>query len=249
MSITSISIFLAFAAGAASFLSPCVLPLVPAYLAFLGGGDAVNIASTGKKSFLMSKSMLAGAVSFVIGLSLFIIVAYYIFYSIIVSVKFWLLPLLGCVVIIFGLQYMGILKIPFLLREKRISFLHKSTKKTVYTGFLLGLGFAAGWTPCLGPVLGAVLSSAVDQGTTTLGFILIAFYCIGLGAPFIIVAIFMNGLTPILRKINKHQTIITKISGLIIVLMGFLIIFDRVSILNLWFSQHLPSFFNDPFNL
>ncbi len=258
MTLSGISIPLAAAAGAASFLSPCVLPLVPAYLGFLGGtaagpggGAAASDGGEGPASAGRPRPgrarLLGSALAFVLGLSLFFVVFFYSLQTVLEPWRAVALPVLGGLVVVLGLQYMGLVRIPLLMRDTR----RGPTRRTggAATGFLLGLGFAAGWTPCIGPILSAVLTSGLAQGTTARGLILIGFYCAGLGLPFLLMAWLVDRATPALRAVNRHQRLVSIGGGLLVVAMGVLVITDHVTVLNTWFSTHLPAFFQDPFHL
>lgn len=193
---SSISVPLAIAAGAASFLSPCVPPLVPSYLGFLAqsasqspSGPASGV-TFGRRSRQRSR-VLAGTLGFVIGMTIILFTFFYALYRLLEPWKHLTLPVLGAVVIALGLGFMGVLRLPWLAREAR--WLPSGFNRGGFlAGLLLGLGFDAGWTPCIGPVLGAVLTSAIDQGTTSQGMLLIFAYSVGLGLPFVIAALMLD---------------------------------------------------------
>lgn len=234
---------LAVAAGAASFLSPCVLPLVPAYLAFLsrsaaGGGGVANTRWR----------VMRGALGFGVGLGLFCVAFFYALDRVLEPWKSVLTPVLGAIVIVLGLSFMGWLRIPLLEREVRRLPTH--FEGGGFTGgLLLGLGLAAGWSPCIGPVLGAVLTSGIDQGTTARGMYLMIAYVIGLGLPFLVAALLLDRIGPLLRAAARHQRVFSFLGGAVVVAMGVLVVMNHFTILNDWLSAHLPSFFQDPFDL
>jgi cytochrome c-type biogenesis protein len=243
----SVTIPLALAAGAASFLSPCVLPLVPAYLAFLSHSAAGNQGQAG--SGMARWRVVRGALGFTLGLGIFCVAFFYVLDRVLEpSWRSALTPVLGVVVILLGLGFMGVFRIPLLAREAR--WLPTSFGRGGFiAGVLLGLGLAAGWTPCIGPVLGAVLTSGLNQGTTARGTYLMVAYAVGLGLPFLVAAVAVDRVGPLLREINRHQRLISVVGGVVIVAMGALVLVDHFTILNDWLSAHLPAFFQDPFNL
>ncbi|HEY6538513.1 MAG TPA: cytochrome c biogenesis CcdA family protein [Candidatus Dormibacteraeota bacterium] len=247
MTLADVSIPLAVAAGATSFLSPCVLPLVPSYLGFLAQ-SATGSAPRRPGTPTDRRRVMIGALGFVLGLSLFLIAFFYALYRILEPWKQLALPIMGAVVILLGLGFMGVLRLPFLAREAR--WLPAGFSRGGFlAGLLLGIGFAAGWTPCIGPVLGAVLTSGIEQGTTGRGLLLIVAYCLGLGAPFLLAAVLVDRAAPALRALNRHQRAISLVGGALVVLMGVLVVSDNVPLLYTWFSSHLPAFFRDPFDL
>lgn len=192
--------------------------------------------------------MMLGSLGFVLGLSLFLIAFFYALYRLLEPWKQLALPIMGSVVILLGLSFMGVLRLPWLAREAR--WLPSGFRRGGFlAGLLLGVGFAAGWTPCIGPVLGAVLTSGVEQGTTGRGMLLIVAYCVGLGAPFFLVALLIDRATPFLRVLNRHQRLISVVGGALVVAMGVLVVSDNVPLVYGWFSTHLPTFFKDPFDL
>lgn len=191
---------------------------------------------------------MLGSLGFVLGLSLFLVAFFYALYRLLQPWKQLALPIMGTVVILLGLTFMGVLRLPWLSREAR--WLPSGFSSGGFSaGLLLGLGFAAGWTPCIGPVLGAVLTSGIDQGTTSRGMLLIVAYCFGLGAPFVLVALLMERISPVLRLLNRRQRWISIIGGALVVAMGVLVVSNHVPLVYGWFSTHLPPFFRDPFDL
>ncbi|MGC2192847.1 MAG: cytochrome c biogenesis protein CcdA [Candidatus Dormiibacterota bacterium] len=242
--LANVTIPLALAAGATSFLSPCVLPLVPSYMGFLAQSATGSSSPAGTSR----ARVMLGSLGFVLGISLFLVAFFYALYRLLEPWKQLALPIMGTVVILLGLTFMGVLRLPWLSREAR--WLPSGFSRGGFlAGLLLGLGFAAGWTPCIGPVLGAVLTSGVEQGTTGRGLLLIVAYCLGLGAPFVVVALLIDRATPMLRVLNRHQRLISLVGGALVVVMGVLVVSNNVPLVYGWFSTHLPTFFKDPFDL
>lgn len=219
---------IAFLAGLASFVSPCVLPLVPAYLAYLGarraGADSIAIAGA----------------AFVAGLSLIFILFFYVFSLAVQPIRAYVPVVAGVLVIVFALQVAGVIRLPFLNTEYRVM---KTAPQGggVAGGFLLGMGFASGWTPCIGVTLGAVLSSAVTVGTTPQGLSLMLAYCLGLGLPFIALAFALGYTRPLLDFVNEHRRAIDLASAGVLALMGLLLLTDRLSWLSAGLTQLVPS--------
>jgi cytochrome c-type biogenesis protein len=181
-------------------------------------------------------------------MTIILITFFYALYGLLEPWKHLTLPVLGAVVIALGLGFMGVLRLPWLAREAR--WLPSGFNRGGFlAGLLLGLGFGAGWTPCIGPVLGAVLTSAIDQGTTSQGMLLIFAYSVGLGLPFVIAALMLDRIKPLLRALNRRHRLISLIGGALVVVMGVLVVTNNVTLLNGWLSSHLPVFFRDPFNL
>ncbi len=258
MSLGSVTILLAAAAGAASFLSPCVLPLVPAYLAFLSHSAASTtcqvpspLNSSGTRApapYTDRWRVLRGGVGFVVGLGVFITAFFYALYRLLEPWKPVATPILGAFVIVLGLSLIGILRLPWLTRE--IRWIPSRVDSGGFAaGLLLGLGLGAGWTPCIGPVLGAVLTSGIGQGTTSKGMYVMVAYSAGLGFPFLMAAVLADRVGPVLHRINRYQRLISVLGGAVVVAMGVLVMVGHFSIFNDWLSAHLPSFFQDPFHL
>ncbi|MGH7641026.1 MAG: cytochrome c biogenesis CcdA family protein [Candidatus Dormibacteria bacterium] len=247
MTLGGVSLPLAVAAGSTSFLSPCVLPLVPSYIGFL----AQSATAPGPNVQLGARHrarVLLGAFGFIVGLSLFLVAFFYALYHLLEPWKHLALPIMGALVILLGLGFMGVFRLPWLQREARW-LPHGFRGGGFLAGLLLGIGFAAGWTPCIGPVLGAVLTSGIEQGTSARGMTLIVAYCLGLGLPFFIVGLLIDRAGPGLRLINRHQRAISVVGGALVVAMGALVVSNNVPVVYSWFSSHLPAFFQDPFDL
>ena len=219
---------IAFLAGLASFVSPCVLPLVPAYLAYLGarraGADSIALAGAG----------------FVAGLSLIFILFFYVFSFAVQPFRTFVPVVAGVFVIVMALQVAGLIRIPVLSGEYRAMKVAPQGGGAA-GGFLLGMGFASGWTPCIGVTLSAVLSSAVTLGTTPQGLSLMIAYCLGLGVPFLVLAFAFEGTRPLIAFVNQHRRAIDVASAGVLVVMGVLLLTDRLSWLSAGLVQLVPS--------
>ena len=219
---------IAFLAGLASFVSPCVLPLVPAYLAYLGarrsGADSIAVAGA----------------AFVAGLSLVFILFFYVFSLAVAPVRPYVPIVAGVVVIVMALHVAGLIRVPFLSAEYRLM---KTAPQGggATGGFVLGMGFASGWTPCIGVTLSAVLSSAVTIGTTPQGLSLMIAYCLGLGLPFLVLAFAFEGSRPLIAFVNAHRRAIDLGSAAVLLVMGVLLLTDRLTWLSAGLVQLIPS--------
>jgi len=240
-----ISPALAVLAGLASFVSPCVLPLVPAYLAYLGARAAQPAAVTAigpaaTPSVSSSPSVATAGLAFVAGLSVIFILFFYVFSLAVQPIRAYVPVVAGVLVIAMALHVAGLVKIPFLDREYRVVD-RAPSKGGVTGGFLLGMGFASGWTPCIGVTLGAVLSSAVTAGTTAQGVVLMVAYCLGLGVPFIVLAFALESARPLVRLINNHRRAIDLVSAAVLLAMGLLLLTNKLAILSAGITQIVPS--------
>lgn len=218
---------LAFLAGLVSFLSPCVLPLVPAYAAYLGGRAG--------RSGLRHRSdvALAGA-AFVAGLSLVVVLFFYAYQSLLGPLQHVLAPLAGLLVILLALQLAGLLRMPLLQVEHRL-MRTAPRRGGPLGGLLLGVGFAAGWTPCVGPTLGAILTSGGEQGTTLAGLALLTCYCLGLGLPFLVLAVAFERAAPVVAALNRRRRVIDLASAGVLGVMGVLLLTSQLT----WLTLHL----------
>ena len=237
---------IAFLAGLASFVSPCVLPLVPAYLAYLGGsftsplaGEVAAEQREGTRREGTPNLAVAGA-GFVAGLSLIFILFFYVFSFAVQPFRAFVPVVAGVLVIVMALHIAGIIRLPFLDTEYRVMRTAPAGGGAA-GGFLLGMGFAGGWTPCIGVTLGAVLSSAVTTGTTPQGLSLMLAYCLGLGLPFIALAFALESARPLVRFVNAHRRAIDLGSAAVLVVMGVLLLTNNLTLLAAGLTQLVPN--------
>jgi cytochrome c-type biogenesis protein len=220
MEISQISVGLALLAGLASFLSPCVFSLVPAYVGYLGGISAGG--ETGKPNRWLTFSH---GLAFVLGFSVVFVllgVAASFAGGLLYDLRFWLSKIGGIVVIVFGLHMIGVFHIPFLSYDTRVQKA-PDPKWGYLSSALMGVFFSAGWSPCVGPVLGSILTLAWNGGSISLGAILLTAYSIGLGIPFLVAALGIGWVTTILRKYGKTMRYIEIGMGVILVIIGVML--------------------------
>ncbi len=225
----SVSLIAAFGGGLASFLSPCVLPLVPAYLSHL----VSNQAELGARRILLIR-----ALAFVLGFSLVFVLlgaSASLLGRVLNANKPLLREISGIAMIFFGLHMVGILKFDWLYREKRLDYTPGSGA-SLGSSFVLGLVFAAGWTPCIGPILASILMYAGSAATINQGIMLLISYSLGMALPFFLSALAAQGLGNKLRRFNRYLPIITKVSGVIMIIFGYLVFNNKL--------QWLSSYFN-----
>ncbi len=229
----------ALLAGIISFISPCVLPLVPPYMCYMAGSSISqlneNIDSDGK----MRSRILINSILFVLGFSTVFIalgagassVSQYLrAHMDILSI------IAGGIIVVMGLHFLGIFKIGFLYREARFQ-----SKGTGYIGsYIMGLAFAFGWTPCIGPVLGVILGIAATQDTVGQGAMLLAVYSAGLGIPFVLAAIFVKPFLAWLAKFKKNLGMVEKAMGGLLVLTGILFMTGGMQTMSNWMLQAFP---------
>jgi cytochrome c-type biogenesis protein len=223
----------ALAAGVLSFLSPCVLPIVPPYLAYMSG---ISVKEMGQ-----GRSALLAAVFFVLGLStVFLLMgaATSAFGAFFLSNGSTFATLSALVVMTFGLHFLGILRLPFLMQDLRIDAGDKGG--SAFGAYLLGLAFAFGWTPCIGPQLGAILTIAAQEGSIGRGTALLAVYALGLGLPFLLVAAFFPRLTGAIAFLKRHMQAIERLMGLLLWTIGLMMLTGGFSQFSYWLLEHLP---------
>ena len=246
----SVSLFAAFLAGVLSFISPCVLPLIPGYLSFISGvslddmrgvnvsGGAVAMPATGVRSQVVVTSLF-----FILGFSLVFIAlgASATFLGQFLMERLTLLgKVAGVVIIIFGLHTMGVFKISWLLQEKRVQ---TSSKPVGYFGaVLVGIAFAFGWTPCIGPILAAILGVASAQDTVGEGIRLLAVYSAGLGIPFLLTALAIDKFFLAFARIRRYYHAVEIVSGVLMVVIGVLIFTNRFTLIAQYLTPYLPVF-------
>ena len=220
MDITQISVGLAFLAGLASFLSPCVFSLVPAYIGYLGGRAAGGESSEQNRWITFSHGL-----AFVLGFSLVFItlgVASSAFGRLLYDARTILAKIGGIVVIIFGLHMIGVFRIPFLEYDTRVQQL-PDRKWGYLSSALMGVFFSAGWSPCVGPVLGAILTLAINGGSVSQGVTLLSAYSAGLAIPFLVAALGIGWVSTTLRKYGKITHYVEIAMGVILVAVGVML--------------------------
>ena len=224
-----VSLFIAIFAGFASFVSPCVLPLVPAYVGYITGSSSDESQA---KSFTLWR-----AIAFVLGFSLvFITMGATASYLGKLFAQYQALfnKISGILIIIFGLHLIGLLKLEFLYREARMEGPKEAT--SWLTALLMGMAFAAGWTPCVGPVLASILAYAGSSATLGQGIILLVFYSLGLGIPFILTAVFIEKFMEVSNKVNKYLPLVSKVSGGVLIIFGILLFLNKIQVLSQFFT-------------
>ena len=229
MDIANITLGLAFLAGLASFLSPCVFSLVPAYIGYLGGRAAGGEVTESNRFVTFTHGL-----AFVLGFSLVFItlgVASSAFGRLLFDLRFILAKVGGIIVIIFGLHMIGIFRIPFLEYDTRVQQL-PDRKWGYLSSALMGVFFSAGWAPCVGPVLGAILTLAMNGGSISTGVSLLSAYSAGLAIPFLIAALGVGWVSVTLKKYGKVMHYIEIAMGVILVIIGIMLfsgIFERIA--------------------
>jgi cytochrome c-type biogenesis protein len=228
----NISIVLAFSAGLLSFLSPCVLPMIPAYISYLTGSSIKELQEEKPKLLTLYK-----AIGFIIGFSIVFLlmgVSVTAIGKILNMHKELFRKIGGILIIIFGIHTMGVIKLGFLYREKR--FLKAEKINGTFSSILLGITFAAGWTPCIGPILSSILIYASSTETIGKGSLLLGVYSLGMAVPFLFTAIAIGSIMKYLRKITKFLPVISILSGTLLIIMGILIYTNKSAILSQYFS-------------
>lgn len=229
MDIANVTIGLAFLAGLASFLSPCVFSLVPAYIGYLGGRAAGGEATESNRFITFTHGL-----AFVLGFSLVFItlgVATSTLGRLLFDLRFFLSKVGGIVVIIFGLHMIGIFRLKFLEYDTRVQQV-PDRKWGYLSSALMGVFFSAGWAPCVGPVLGAILTLALNGGSVSTGVSLLSAYSAGLAIPFLIAALGVGWVSVTLRKYGKVMHYVEVAMGVILVIIGFMLftgIFERIA--------------------
>ena len=233
-----VSVGIAFLAGLVSFVSPCVLPLVPAYLSLLTGSSLEELR--GEQRASVRASAVAHALSFIIGFTV-VFVALGLTASTLGGVlnanRAIIAKVGGVLVIVLGLQMMGILRIPFLMMDKRVHLQHD--RRTFWTSGLVGVAFAAGWSPCIGPILAGILAIASQQHNAEAAVLLLS-YSLGLAVPFFATALAIGAVLPVLNRIKRFLPAIEFSAGVFLILVG-VVLFDNAFLrVAGWFYQFVP---------
>jgi cytochrome c-type biogenesis protein len=237
---SSVSLAAAFVAGLVSFISPCVLPIVPGYLSFISGVNVAQFREGGAPRDLVRRVALTSVV-FVLGFStVFVALGAAATYvgSLLQEYKRVLGVVGGVIIIVLGLHTSGVFKISWLLSEKRAHL--ESRPLGLIGAYVVGLAFAFGWTPCIGPILGAILLYASQQETVTQGVVLLSAYSAGLGIPFILSALAVNGFFKAFGRLRAHMRAVEIVSGVLLVGVGLLLVTNRLTLIAQWFTKAFP---------
>ncbi|MGL4611472.1 MAG: cytochrome c biogenesis CcdA family protein [Trueperaceae bacterium] len=231
---------LAFLAGVLSFLSPCVLPLVPSYLAYIGGS---GLSNEGKS---LRAVALRNSLLFILGFSLIFIalgVGSSILGTFLRTYKAQLSMIGGVVVILFGLIMLGLFKLPLFYRDTRFQF--KGDSSTPWGALLMGMAFAAGWTPCIGPILGGILTLSATSETMNQGILLLAVYALGLGVPFFLAALATERFLNFSKRFRQHLPWVERGAGALLVVVGMLMVTGYATELNQFFLRLTPEWLSE----
>ena len=236
----SVSLFGAVLAGLISFISPCVLPIVPGYLSFISGVNMAELKD-GERPAGLARRVGITSLAFVLGFSTVFValgaaatmVGYYL-----QQYKRELGMVGGVVIVLLGLHTAGVLPIKWLLYEKKADI--KTKPLGLLGAYVVGLAFAFGWTPCIGPILGAILLYASQQETVTQGVLLLSAYSAGLGVPFLLAALAVNRFFAASGAVKRHMKTVEVVSGVLLVAVGLLLVTDRLAMIALYLSKKFP---------
>ncbi|KEC54489.1 cytochrome c biogenesis CcdA family protein [Bartonella koehlerae] len=240
--IVEISTVSVFFAGVLSFLSPCVLPLVPPYLCYMAGIGVDDFRSEERNGRVFIRwALLSSVIAFVLGFATVFValgasastigkfIAYY---------RDWFALAAGIIIIIFGLNFLGLFKIVFLFREARFQI--QKIPSGSLGAYVIGLAFAFGWTPCIGPILGPIITLAGTKETVSEGAVLLGVYALGLGVPFLMAALFSSSFMRFLGAFRIHLGKVEKIIGIFLVVTGILFLTGSMQDFSFWLLEHYP---------
>jgi cytochrome c-type biogenesis protein len=236
---SDVTILAALIAGLVSFLSPCVLPLVPPYLVYLAGTSLERFADKEPEPRVKRETVLAAAL-FVLGFATVFVAlgaSANVIGSLIRAYSGPLATIAGIAIIIMGLHFLGFTQIAFLMREKRVAV---AKPVGLWGAYVMGLAFAFGWTPCIGPILAAILAVAASEQTVAKGAVLLAVYSLGLGIPFIIAAFAIEPFAAFLARFRKHLHRVEQAMGALLVLTGIAFLTGSINTMSFWLLEFFP---------
>ncbi|MBU6288583.1 MAG: cytochrome c biogenesis CcdA family protein [Chloroflexota bacterium] len=229
---SDLSLVVAFGAGVLSFVSPCVLPLVPAYVGMLAGATVSGGRASPARTMLHAMTFVIGFGAVFVGLGASVGLVGFAFQDVVRSLAFRIVA--GGALVVLGLHGAGIVRIPALMRDVRVRF-NPAGKLGVAPSFLVGAAFAAGWTPCIGPILGTILLYAGTEGTVGKGALLLAAYSLGLGVPFLLAGYALESATLVMRRVNQQARAVELASGALMAAMGVVVMTGGLT----WFAGYL----------
>lgn len=228
------AMLIALFAGLLSFLSPCVLPIVPPYLAYMGGISMGEMRGNEQAR----RRVILPAAFFVLGLStIFLLLGFTAsaFGAFFLQNQVMFSRISGVIVLIFGLHFLGVFRIPVLERDIRLDAGDKGG--SAFGAYLLGLAFAFGWTPCIGPQLGAILSLAAQEGSLSRGTLLLAIYALGLGLPFLFAALFIERSMGLMTRLKRHMKLIERCMGILLLVVGLALLTGAFTNFSWWLLE------------
>jgi len=234
----TVGLFGAFVAGVVSFLSPCVLPLIPGYLSFMTGLTAAELSEERRPLV----RIVGTAALFVVGFSLVFVAmgaSASVLGQFLTQYRDLIEKLAGVAVILFGVFMLGVIKVPWLYGEARAD-LAGARRFGKGAALVMGMAFAAGWTPCVGPILGVILTLAASTGSVAQGALLLSAYSLGLGVPFLLVAVLFGSARPLLAWLSRHSVVINRAAGIVMIVIGALIFSGRLTVIANWLTRVLP---------
>lgn len=238
-----VSIPLAFMGGILSFISPCVLPLVPSYISFVTGISFEELTSDDDNKRL-KKVILKNSLLFILGFStVFVVIlgsSAQLFGSLFMEYQDAIRKIGGIVIVLLGIHIIGIINFNILQRDKRLHFF-KEKPTGLLGSFLVGVGFAAGWTPCIGPILSAIFAVAATSDNAYSGIILFIAYSVGLAIPFILTSLGINTFLKHFNRLKRHMRVVSIITGIFLVITGVLIFTNSLGIIGGYLNSVIPS--------
>lgn len=237
MGVENITVFAAFIAGLLSFVSPCVLPLIPVYLGYLTGSTVVGDQPPARKLVFSHALIFVAGFTFVF-VVLFGVPAGFLGGSLgrFADYMVWIG---GLLLIVFGLHTMGVITVPFFNMQKKMEYGHDQAPSYIRSA-IVGMTFAAGWTPCIGPLLGAILTLAIQGRDIGLSMFYLFVYSMGLAIPFLVTAWMLTAATSRLKKLNRYMGTIERVSGAFIIIVGVLLLTGTFTYLNTIFNRFTP---------
>jgi cytochrome c-type biogenesis protein len=240
---TNVPISAALIAGVLSFLSPCVLPLVPPYMIYLTGATIEQVAHD-ETAASSKRAVMLSALLFVLGFSTVFVALGATASFIGAFIRAWsaqLSIIAGIVIMVMGLHFLGLTRIGLLMREGRMSM---AKPVGLWGAYVMGLAFAFGWTPCIGPILAAILSLAAAESTVAKGAGLLAVYSAGLGIPFLLAAFMIERFSAVFQRMKRHLETVERAMGVLLVITGICFLTGSVSTVSIWLLETFPSLQN-----
>lgn len=232
----SVSFAVAFTAGLLSFLSPCVLPLIPSYVSFITGLELDDVQRA-------RHTALVHSLLFVLGFTLVFLAlgaTATLIGRLLHRERDWVARVGGVLVVVFGLYLLGALRVGAFARERRV---HVARKPMGYLGtVIVGMAFAAGWSPCIGPILGAVLTYTASAADLGHGIVLLFAYAMGLAVPFVVAALMIDRFIPAFQRYRGAMVVVTRASGILLIVVGVLMISGSMTLLTAWLQRWTPAF-------